>query len=129
MAPESMNFGPQNCGAGPRTSVQDHGKIRTSQRPSCIRASATIGLDDHGKYGYSIAIWIALAATSARWFPVPDSAVVRRENPDGRQFYAGRTTDLYVASFRRPGAKAAVGRIRVCVTAAPSNVAPTPNWR
>jgi hypothetical protein len=25
MAPESMNFGPQNCGEVPRTSVEDQG--------------------------------------------------------------------------------------------------------
>jgi hypothetical protein len=28
LAPVSMNFGPQNCGAVPRTSVQDQGAAR-----------------------------------------------------------------------------------------------------
>jgi len=31
MAPESMNFGPQNCGAVPQMSVQDQGAARMTK--------------------------------------------------------------------------------------------------
>jgi hypothetical protein len=31
MAPVSMNFEPQNCGAAPRTSVQDQGAVRMTE--------------------------------------------------------------------------------------------------
>jgi len=40
-------------------------------------------------------------ADEARWFPVPDRAVLRRENPDGRPILCRRQMDLSAASYRR----------------------------
>jgi hypothetical protein len=39
----------------------------------------------------------------ASWVVVPDRALLRRENPDGRRSSAGRRTGTSVASYRRPG--------------------------
>ena len=40
-------------------------------------------------------------ADSARWFPVPDGAVLRRENPDGRPILC-RTPNGYIRCFVPP---------------------------
>ena len=40
-------------------------------------------------------------ADSARWFPVPDRAVLRRENPDGRPILC-RTPNGFIRCFVPP---------------------------